>query len=76
MSLEPAELPPVFRTRLAGRGWALRPNQAAMLVATAEGVDALPIAPTGGADAFLVGEAWVFRVPRGRLGRGPGGGLR
>jgi hypothetical protein len=66
----------VFRARLAGRGRALRPNQAGVPVAARHGVDALPIAPPGDADAFLVGEAWVFRVPRGRLGRGPGGGLR
>jgi ATP-dependent Lhr-like helicase len=42
------ELPERFRDWFIQRGWTLRPHQAAMLDAAADGVDALLIAPTGG----------------------------
>jgi ATP-dependent Lhr-like helicase len=42
------ELPEKFAAWFTQRGWTLRPHQAAMLDAAADGVDALLIAPTGG----------------------------
>jgi ATP-dependent Lhr-like helicase len=41
-------LPPLFRDWFAGRGWAPRPHQLAMIEQARQGRDALLIAPTGG----------------------------
>src|SRR5262249_30090908 len=41
-------LPPRFRAWFAGRGWAPRPHQLAMVEKARAGRDALLIAPTGG----------------------------
>ena len=43
-----AVLPQRFGDWFTGRGWSLRPHQAAVLEAAADGVSALLIAPTGG----------------------------
>ncbi len=47
-NMENALLPPVFDGWFEGRGWQLRPHQAAMLARARAGDPALLIAPTGG----------------------------
>jgi ATP-dependent Lhr-like helicase len=61
-------LPEDFAAWFAAKGWRLRPHQAAMLAAAADGVDALLIAPTGG------GKTLAGFLPS-LIARAGGGGL-